>query len=189
MLRGIPYFGEDNIRIKSDILSEPVVKTLDTDLFSLVKDLKPKTYVVIVEDKYLTWLDDIEFNYKHGICSIPYISFRYGALMESHRRKKNPHLDYNEDGDILVRCDFIYNKKTLNIGVTMYPSTDFVAFPTHTARNVMACHFLLSFLTVSNHKPSPAEKGDRLRWMRRALFSLSIPRDSGSLCLFLACGR
>lgn len=118
MIKGIPYFGEQTQEITNSILN------IDTDiiyekkydsLYDLVIDNIDKHIIVVIDNKWLTWLNDIVFNYRDRECYIPYYTYKEQLITDRTFRTNNKgHLILDGD-NIRVRYEYSYHK--LNITV------------------------------------------------------------------------
>lgn len=81
------------------------MKTVETQLLDLVTQLNEKTSLVVIDNTYLTWLEDIEFDYMRHRCYIPYMAYslyNQNVKRDIDRNQGYNHIDYIEkpDGDI-----------------------------------------------------------------------------------------
>lgn len=118
MIKGIPYFGEQTQEIVDSILN------IDTDiiyekkydsLYDLILSNIDKHIIVVIDNKWLTWLNDIVFNYRDRECYIPYYTYKEQLITDRTFRTNNKgHLILDGD-NIRVRYEYSYHK--LNITV------------------------------------------------------------------------
>lgn len=118
MIKGIPYFGEQTQEIVDSILN------IDTDiiyekkydsLYDLILSNIDKHIIVVIDNKWLTWLNDIVFNYRDKECYIPYYTYKEQLITDRTFRTNNKgHLILDGD-NIRVRYEYSYHK--LNITV------------------------------------------------------------------------
>lgn len=118
MIKGIPYFGEQTQEIVDSILN------IDTDiiyekkydsLYDLILNNIDKHIIVVIDNKWLTWLNDIVFNYRDRECYIPYYTYKEQLITDRTFRTNNKgHLILDGD-NIRVRYEYSYHK--LNITV------------------------------------------------------------------------
>ena len=69
MIQGIPYFGETTQEIYEYIQSEKYINTEPKEitynsLYELIISNIGKRIIVVIDNKWLTWLTDIVFNYR-----------------------------------------------------------------------------------------------------------------------------
>lgn len=120
MIAGIPYFGENTQEIYEFIQSirydEATIAEVNYEsLYELIISNINKHIVVIIDNKYLTWLNDIVFNYRDKECYIPYYSYKeYEIKDRKFKTNGRGHLILNDD-KLTIRYEYKYNK--LNIDV------------------------------------------------------------------------
>jgi hypothetical protein len=121
MLSGIPYFGEDTQQLYESILSEHnlnndlyKIKQYE-DLYSLVNSNINNRIIVIVDNKWLTWLSDIEFNYRDKICYIPYYEYDTYEISDKHFRTNNKGHLILKDSTLSIRHNYSYKKYEISI--------------------------------------------------------------------------
>lgn len=92
-------------------------------MLSLISQAKEKNSVVVIDDTYLTWLDDINFDYVHHICYISYLKYdKYTTdkVRCLDKDKGYNHVDYIEGTDnvqyIQIRYNFEYLTKQITLG-------------------------------------------------------------------------
>lgn len=130
MVNGIPYFGEDNNQKWREILDSEVSETIVYD--SLYNIVDKNTYgVIVIDNKYLTWLHDIVFNYRDKECYIPYYSFELFNEKDILRKKDNDgHLIITDKG-CLVRYNYKLEKYNININ-----NLSLIMYDLHTNKKV-----------------------------------------------------
>ena len=113
MIAGIPYFGADTNSIHDKIISSEY-KTVKSygSLYDFINDNISNKIIILVENKWLTWLNDIKFNYRDKKCYIPY--FRFKTTSCRHNTDNKGHLPI-VNGEIHLRYDYELNK--LDIGL------------------------------------------------------------------------
>ena len=119
MIKGIPYFGEitqelmDYI-LNTDFSNVPVARY--KSLYEIVESSVNDKVVVVIDNKWVTWLNDIVFNYRDKECYIPYYSYKE-YLIEDRVFKTNNrgHLILTDDG-LKIRYEYKYNKKYIKDG-------------------------------------------------------------------------
>ena len=116
MIRGIPYFGEETQQINEqidriDFKSARVVDKIA--LADFVMDNIDKNIIVVIDDnngRWLTWLNDIQFNYRDRICNLPYFSFELFKIKEGNHRTNNKGHLILKDGSLYIRYKYNYHK-------------------------------------------------------------------------------
>ena len=126
MLRGIPFFGEQNKSIQETILSSNCNKVVNISLYDLAQLalLHKKNYVVVIGAKYLTWLDDIVFDYVHKCCYIQYYSYMEYVTdiylaEKSFADRTKVHIKTDSEGRIVVRFNYNTEKEPIAIGFSL----------------------------------------------------------------------
>lgn len=119
MIKGIPYFGEQTQELMDYILNTdfnnvPVARY--KSLYEIVVDSVNDKVVVVIDNKWVTWLNDIVFNYRDKECYIPYYSYKE-YLVEDRPFKTNNrgHLILTSDG-LKIRYEYKYNKMYITDG-------------------------------------------------------------------------
>lgn len=115
MIKGIPYFGEDTQEITEYILLKPIDKEVKANsLYNLIDDNISNKALVVIDNKYLTWLNDIVFNYRDKTCYIPYYSYELHELLGKEYRSNNKGHLILKDNSLYIRYNYSYEKRTLN---------------------------------------------------------------------------
>lgn len=111
MITGIPYFGENNNEIIDEILSSPIdTETTANSLYNFVIDNIENPIVIIIDDKWLTWLNDIRFNYRDKACYIPYYTYDIYELADKEYRNDNKGHLILKDNTLYIRHNYSLNK-------------------------------------------------------------------------------
>ena len=63
-IKSIPYLGKQNNIIREYILESKELEVIETDIYSFISNVDLASTLVVVDNKWLTWLDDIVFNYR-----------------------------------------------------------------------------------------------------------------------------
>lgn len=109
MIQGIPFFGEDHVNIVKSILSRPSERHIKYDtVFELVHDETIKHAVVIIDNKWFTWLHDIVFNYRDGNAFLPYYTYElFDTQVVKSMKDNNGHLLLDKETNTLsIRHNF-----------------------------------------------------------------------------------
>lgn len=136
MIEGIPYFGDDNQSIWRNILESDIkFNIIENSLYDLVIRHINQKCVVVIDNKWLTWLNDITFNYRDKECYIPYYSFELFEIEDTNIRTDNKgHLIF--DGDTLrIRYNYKLEKYSININnlsLIIYDLDTFEKYEVHT---------------------------------------------------------
>lgn len=117
MIAGIPYFGEDNNTKYKEIIEGVVEHSKSYDsLYDLVMAESDNNPIVVVDNKWLTWFNDIVFNYRDKECYIPYYEYQIYHTDSTNLRTDNKgHLLLAEDGTLGIRYNFIFKKCDIDI--------------------------------------------------------------------------
>ena len=111
MITGIPYFGENNNEIIDEILSSPIdTETTANSLYDFVIDNIENPIVIIIDDKWLTWLNDIQFNYRDKTCYIPYYTYDIYELADKEYRNDNKGHLILKGNTLYIRHNYSLNK-------------------------------------------------------------------------------
>ena len=120
---GIPYFGVDTIEKEKRLIkiNDKDIQTREyPQLYSFIQENINKKALIIIDNQWFTWLNDIEFNYRDKTVSIPYYKYSI-KWVESDNDHDNGH-EINSKGHIIVqddrtnigiRYDFELNKQEL----------------------------------------------------------------------------
>lgn len=120
---GIPFLGDSNIEkqhIIKELQQKPNPETVEITCIDLVSNLKQKNSLVIIDNTYLTWLDDIEFDYVHKECRLPYLvysEFKTTKQRNIQYYKSHNHLDYTVDnnGKQFIKVRYNYEQKFIDV--------------------------------------------------------------------------
>lgn len=118
MIQGIPYFGIDTQSIYEHILDSSHTNAENvtySSMYELIMDNINKRVVVVVNNKWLTWLNDIVFNYRDKECYIPYYTYSIHTINDrKYKTNDKGHLILN-DGTLSFRYN--YKLEKLYVGV------------------------------------------------------------------------
>jgi len=124
MLAGIPYFGEYNQNIYNKIINSKVTSELNIDsIYRLINTYAYSKIVVVIDNKWLTWLNDIKFNYRDKKCYIPYYSYKLYSVSEKTYKYNNQGHLIIENNHLVLRYDYTYNQLNIsdsNISLILY---------------------------------------------------------------------
>lgn len=119
MINGIPYFGEETQELMDYILNTdfdnvPVARY--RNLYEVVEDSVNDAVIVVIDNKWVTWLNDIVFNYRDKECYIPYYSYKEYLIEDRVFKTNNKgHLILTDDG-LKIRYEYKYNKMNITDG-------------------------------------------------------------------------
>lgn len=119
MISGIPYFGEETQELMDYILNTdfdnvPVARY--KNLYEVVEDSVNDAVIVVIDNKWVTWLNDIVFNYRDKECYIPYYSYKEYLIEDRVFKTNNKgHLILTGDG-LKIRYEYNYNKMNITDG-------------------------------------------------------------------------
>ena len=126
MIAGIPYIENVNTLKKREILKEKTYTVKETSLYSLFKQIEPKRNLVVINSKYLTWLEDVNFDYLHHKAYIKYYTYKQQITDKRVKvdklSKDDEHLEYKKNGVVYVRYAYEYKTLELKLGreLTIY---------------------------------------------------------------------
>lgn len=121
MVQGIPFLGENNFEKKQSILNRKIDRYENISVYKLFYNINKKENLIVIDNKYLTWLDDTIFNYRDKKCYIQYFSYEtFKTNLNVHiKYKPDNHLDYDNESKILIRHNFSLNKLYINLGIKL----------------------------------------------------------------------
>jgi hypothetical protein len=127
MIKGIPYFGENTQELYEDILSKEnldkkkFINKSYNSMYDFIISNIDKRIIVIINNKWLTWLNDIVFNYRDKLCYIPYFEYKTKQIDNTSFRTNNKgHLIINNK-QLTLRYEYNYKKFHLNVNnFTLY---------------------------------------------------------------------
>lgn len=125
MIEGIPYFGDQTQRIVEQIHQSEIVNTIEyKDVYTLIISNITDPLVVIIDNQWITWLNDIEFNYRDKKIILPYYTYNIYKLNDAkhHRSNYKGHLIL-KDNTLYIRYNYTYRELELhdcNISLTVY---------------------------------------------------------------------
>ena len=122
MIEGIPYFGENNNeiyeRIITGVKNGACKEKRYTTIYKLIHENIDNKLVVIIDGHWLTWLNDIRFNYRDHKCYIPYFTYELYSVDGSKRRSDNKGHLLLKDGpsgkELFIRYNYKYEKLELS---------------------------------------------------------------------------
>ncbi|MBO5387125.1 MAG: hypothetical protein J6A59_03180, partial [Lachnospiraceae bacterium] len=116
MIQGIPYLGENTQELVEQILNKDLdYEEIYSSLYDLVMSYINKKIVVIIDNKWLTWFNDITFNYRNKECYIPYYSYKLHKIEDKLYRSNNKgHLILNNN-TLHIRYEYKYEKLHINV--------------------------------------------------------------------------
>lgn len=95
-------------------------------MLSLISSMKEKSSLVVIDNSYLTWLEDTEFDYLNHKCQLKYLRYELYStnkvrdIQDFKDSRSYKHMEYIEDSDnkqyIQVRYNFGYLTKQINLG-------------------------------------------------------------------------
>lgn len=118
MIQGIPYFGENNNELWKTIIYTDVNCTrFYKSVYNFISEHINKKVVAIIEDKYITWLNDIKFNYRDKQLYIPYYSYKEKYIPNKVYKTDNKgHIQLSEDfKQVILRYEYNYEKLVIRL--------------------------------------------------------------------------
>lgn len=114
---GIPYFGVDTIEKENSLIkiSEKDIRTREySQLYNFIQENINKKALVIIDNQWFAWLNDVEFNYRDKTVSIPYYKYDIEWVEDDHGHDSKGHIIVQDDKTkIGIRYDFELNRQEL----------------------------------------------------------------------------
>lgn len=116
MIQGIPYFGEETQEITERILKSKIEYTKEfNSLYDIINEHINKKIIVIIDNKWLSWLNDIIFNYRDKKCYIPYYTYELFKVQDKKYKSNNKGHLVIKDITLYLRYNYNYKKFDINI--------------------------------------------------------------------------
>lgn len=117
MISGIPYFGEETQELTEKILNKDIeyIEYYES-LYELINKNLHNKIVVIINNKWLSWLNDIAFNYKEHECCIPYYTYELFELNDKKYKSNNKGHLILKDNTLYIRYNYTYKKMSVKVG-------------------------------------------------------------------------
>ena len=126
MIKAIPYFGKNNNDVSKYIIEkEPESDIIETDIYSFINNnINPdNTLVVIIDNKYFTYLDDIQFNYRDHKIVLPYWKYELHKVTEQDditiKRDIFQYIIKDESENFYIRHNYNYQELMIQPGVIL----------------------------------------------------------------------
>lgn len=119
----IPYFGENNNSIIKMILESKELEIIEQSIYDFVISNINSRVLVIIDNKWLVWLNDIIFNYRDKKSYLAYWKFDTMLLDENLVKKDdNQYLMVDENDNFLIRYNYEYNRINIepNVELSVY---------------------------------------------------------------------
>ena len=116
-LCGTPYLGAHNQQRIKEALESEVSSIKLISLYELIRCAEEKNSVVVIDGKWLTWLEDIQLDYRHHLAYIPYFTYDV-HWYEPYSRVSNyeyPHI-LRKENMMGIRWNFDIKLEPVNIG-------------------------------------------------------------------------
>lgn len=120
MIKAIPYFGNNNNNIINYILESEELETKNIDIYNFIISNIEHNIVVIIDNKWLTWLNDIEFNYRDKKCTLAY--WKFDTMLIDKNLIKNNKYQYlltDSNNNYYVRYNYEYCEINIEPGVSI----------------------------------------------------------------------
>lgn len=115
---GIPYFGEQTLEIENKLreTDKTDIQTREyAQLYNLIQENINKKALVIIDNQWFTWLNDIEFNYRDKTASIPYYKYGIKYIENNSHADSKGHIILQEDkSKIGIRYNFILDRQWIS---------------------------------------------------------------------------
>lgn len=118
MIQGIPYFGENNNELWKTIINTDITSTrFYKSIYKFMTEHIDRRVVAVVKDKYITWLNDIKFNYRDKQLYIPYYSYKEKYVPNKGYKTDNKgHIQLSEDfKQVILRYEYNYEKLIIRL--------------------------------------------------------------------------
>lgn len=125
MIKAIPYFGDKNNEIINSMFSMEIKEEINTDIYSYINSHVDNcnTLVVLIDNKYLTYLSDIQFNYRDKKIVLPYWEYDlYKITKEDNiavKKDKFQYLVRDNEGNFYVRYNYRYRELQVKVGTSI----------------------------------------------------------------------
>lgn len=125
MLRGIPYFYENNNEVYRYLIEKEVSDKIEenTDIketsildlinWTLNNDINT---AIIIDNTFISFIRDIQFNYANHIIEIPYMRYEVDTV---ESKTTNKHIIRKSSKEVYVRYNYEYAKHQIKIGDTL----------------------------------------------------------------------
>lgn len=82
IVKGIPYLGENNNELREQILNKSINETIEESLYEFINSRidNIENLLVVIDNKWLTWLKDLRFNYRDKKLELPYWKYELHKL-------------------------------------------------------------------------------------------------------------
>lgn len=114
-IKSIPYLGKQNNIIREYIIESKELEVIETDIYSFISNVDLASTLVVVDNKWLTWLDDIVFNYRDKKCYIHY--WKYDIIPLDENLVKRDIYQYLIEINNTFYLRYNYEYCTLNINL------------------------------------------------------------------------
>ena len=110
VLRGIPFLGEHNTAKRKSVIKRNIDENIDISLFSLYDNIKEKDNIVIIDNKYITWLEDTYFDYVNKRARLYYFAYETKSMHLDGIKKNAKYIEHidrdKESGNILLKYNY-----------------------------------------------------------------------------------
>ena len=126
--KSIPYLGTENNNIIEYVLNKKLDSKIETNLYDLINNKDIHSMLVVINGKWLVWLDDIRCNYRDKKCYIPY--WKYDIIPLDKNLVKRDIFQYLicKDDTFYLRYNYTYEELKIELG------TDIVIYNTKTEK-------------------------------------------------------
>lgn len=118
-IKSIPYLGKENNDIRETILDMEIISEIEVNLYSFINSEDIHSKLVVVDNKWLTWLDDIVFNYRDKKCYIHYWKYDIMPLDESLVKRDSFQYLIEKDGTYYLRYNYEYCEIKIDINTEL----------------------------------------------------------------------
>lgn len=122
MVKGIPYFGENTQEIYEDILNtdyEQVPLEEYESLYNFIDSHINNKIVVVINNEWISWLNDIVFNYRDKKCYLPYFTYEYFCFNDKEYKLNNKGHLILRAGELWIRYNYALEKMSINLNTEL----------------------------------------------------------------------
>ena len=117
MIKGIPYFGDETQEIYDKILRVDYTQrnvVHYNSMYDIIKEYIGQRIIIVIDNKWLSWLNDIVFNYRDKECYIPYYTYELFKIEDKIPKDNNKGHLILKDGALWIRYNYNFKKYYLD---------------------------------------------------------------------------
>lgn len=125
MLKGIPYFYENNNEVYRYLIEKEVSDKIEentdikeTSILDLINWIfnNDINAAIIIDNTFISFIRDIQFNYANHIIEIPYMRYEVDTV---ESKTTNKHIIRKSSKEVYVRYNYEYAKHQIKLGDTL----------------------------------------------------------------------